>query len=91
MAIASRVDKLILRDGKGLKARRPGERRPNFEYSDGPDMSYLLGKHVFKQRMIDRDNNRYFEHIEEYENGEVVHHCDEPLSEHRGHGSAKKK
>jgi hypothetical protein len=23
--------------------------------------------------------------------GEVVHHCDEPLSEHRGHGSDKPK
>ena len=91
MATASREDKLILRDGKGLKARRPGEQRPNLEYSDGPDMSHRLGKLVFKQRIIDRDNDRYFEHIEDYESHEVIHYCDELLSKHTGHGSAKKK
>jgi hypothetical protein len=41
--------------------------------------------------VIDRDNNRYFEMVTDYESGEIIHHCEEPLSEHQGHGSAKPK
>lgn len=56
-----------------------------------PDYSYSLGKHVHRQRVIDRDNDYYSEKITEYENGNVIHQCDEPLSQHQGHGNAKRK
>lgn len=39
-------------------------------------------------RLIDKRNNRYLEHVETLD-GTTLHHCEEPLSEHRGHGSAK--
>ena len=45
-------------------------------------------KHVKIKRIIDKNNNSYYEHVEDY-NGTVLHHCEEPLSEHYGHGSAK--
>jgi hypothetical protein len=38
-------------------------------------------------RIMDRDNDRYAETVVMRDSGEVVYHCDEPLSEHRGHGS----
>ncbi len=41
-------------------------------------------------RWIDRDANWYTEHITDVETGEVVRSVDEPLSEHRGRGSARK-
>lgn len=33
-------------------------------------------------RNIDRRGDRYYEHIEDAETGEVIRHKDEPLSEH---------
>jgi hypothetical protein len=41
------------------------------------------------ERIIDRDNHRYTETVMIRDTGEIVHHCDEPLSKHRGHGSDK--
>jgi hypothetical protein len=42
-------------------------------------------------RVIDMKNDRYRETITDPKNGQVIHHCDEKLSEHQGHGSAKKR
>lgn len=41
--------------------------------------------------IVDRENNRYFEKITDKEKNEVIHECDESLSDHFGHGDAKKK
>ena len=41
------------------------------------------------ERLIDRQNNRYVEKVIARDSGEIIHHCDEPLSEHNGHGSDK--
>lgn len=43
-----------------------------------------------KERLIDWGNDRYKEVVTDPETGIIVHHCEEPLSKHRGHGSAKK-
>jgi hypothetical protein len=43
------------------------------------------------ERIIDRDNDRYTETVTIRDTGKIVHHWDEPLSEHRGHGSDKPK
>jgi hypothetical protein len=34
------------------------------------------------EHVVDRRNDRYYEHIVDVETGEVVRHKDEPLSEH---------
>lgn len=44
---------------------------------------------IKKKRIIDKDKDYYYEHVEDYE-GKVIHHCEEPLSKHYNHGSAKK-
>ena len=43
------------------------------------------------ERVIDRGNNHYYERIINKETGEVVREVEEPLTEHQGRGSAKKK
>jgi|GraSoiStandDraft_24_1057298.scaffolds.fasta_scaffold235835_2 hypothetical protein len=43
------------------------------------------------ERVLDREDDRYFEQVTVLETGEIVHVCDEPLSQHRGHGSDKPK
>jgi hypothetical protein len=39
--------------------------------------------------VIDRENNQYKEVIVNPETGELIRHCDEPLTEHINRGSAK--
>jgi hypothetical protein len=74
----------------GLSAKHPGQKKPHVELKMGPSHSRQLDKPVEHERLIDRANDRYFEKVTNYESGELIHHADEPLSEHRGHGSAKK-
>lgn len=73
-----------------MKGKRAGAKAPFIESGDGPDHSRDLGKPVRKRCVIDRERDEYLEHIEDYETGQVLHHCQEPLSEHRGHGDAKR-
>jgi len=82
---------VVARDGFGVKAKRAGEKKPYIEEKAVPDYSRSLGKVVHREQIFDRDNDRYFEKVTDYETGEVIHHCDEPLSEHQGHGDARLK
>ena len=82
-------EKVITRDGLGLKAKRSSDKRPYIETLNIPDHSIKLNKVVHKTRVIDRDNDRYSETVTDYDSGEIIHHSDEPLSQHRNHGSAK--
>lgn len=85
------MEPLVAKDGYGLKAKRPSQKKPYVEDMSMPEYSRSRGKHVHKERVIDRDNDQYLEKITDYETGEVVHHCEEPLSQHQGHGDAKPK
>jgi hypothetical protein len=49
------------------------------------------GALAYHRRVMDRDADRYIETVTMRETGEVVHHCDEPLSKHQGHGSARQR
>ena len=44
---------------------------------------------VSRFRMIDKKNDRYVEKISYTDTGTIIRDCDEKLSEHWGHGSAK--
>ena len=57
-------------------------------FFEGWDIRRSVGDWVHKKRMINNQADRYIEHVED-EAGNVIRHCDELLSEHRGHGSAK--
>lgn len=78
-------------DGWGWKGRSSGDKRPSFEGSSKPSHSHRLGKLVHHERDIDRKVDTYFERVTDYDSGEVIHECREPLSQHVGHGSAKQK
>ncbi len=85
------LESMVARDGISTKAKRAWEKKPYIEDLAVPDYSRSLEKIVHRERVIDRDNDRYFEKITDYESGEVIHHCEEPLSQHQGHGNAKPK
>jgi hypothetical protein len=57
----------------------------------GTVYSYTLKKWVRREIQVDRSpgRNRYTEIVFDFETGEIIHSCDEPLNEHRGRGTAK--
>jgi hypothetical protein len=72
-----------------FKAKRPGVRRPIYEGVSKPSEQRTTGIMMRLERFFDRLRDRYLERVTNPATGEVVHSCDEPLSAHQGHGSAK--
>lgn len=66
------------------------KKRVKREYFLGIE-SNSIDKPMFKERLIDKYSDTYYEFVQDKETGQVVHKCHEKLSDHRGHGSAKKK
>lgn len=56
----------------------------------GDDLHRKSGKWMKKERVIDHAKDEYKEVVTDPEDGRIVHQCEEPLSKHIGHGSAKK-
>jgi hypothetical protein len=71
------------------KGKRPGVKKPLFETRTGEDLHRATGSWNKLDRLIDREGDRYREVVTNPETGEVIHSCDEPLSKHKSHGSAK--
>jgi hypothetical protein len=83
-------EKCTLREKLGLKHRRPGFNKPIYEEVGGDDMHRKTGLWSHLVRVIDRVNNRYKEEIRNAETEEVLRSVDEPLSDHKNRGSARK-
>jgi hypothetical protein len=60
------------------------------ESTVGDDLHRKTGRWMQKVRVIDFAGDHYRELIIDPESGTVVHYQEERLSQHRGHGSAKK-
>ncbi len=84
-------ESITVRDEVGVKVKRAGESRPFIEDRAVPVFSRDRQKLVREVRIIDRDNDQYSKTITDYETGEVIYQCDEPLSEHQGRGDARPK
>ncbi len=65
------------------------KKNPRYEFFEGDDLRKSDSKWVKKSRIVDKNNDKYIEKVVDPETDEVVHHCEEPLSQHFGHGSAK--
>ncbi len=82
-----------IRDKFEAKAKNdalPSKKKIVFEYQQGFDRSQVTESgYVQKERLIDRKNDKYKEVVKD-DNGKIIHHCEEPLSDHYGHGTAKK-
>jgi hypothetical protein len=88
---ASVHETMTAREKIGMKGKRGGKGKPFIETTSGDDLHKTTGKWNRLERVIDRENNLYSEKIIDPETGRIIHQCEEPLSEHKGHGSAKKK
>jgi len=57
----------------------------------GEDLTRNTGKWVYRELRKDRKNDLIEETIRDPQTGKLLYRSRGPLSEHRGHGSAKKK
>jgi hypothetical protein len=83
------------RSGLRGKARtglpgQPGS-KPWLTTMSEPSWSYDRQKWVHREKTEDRRNNWYSEKVTDPDTGEVIHEAGEPLTDHRGHGIARKK
>ena len=86
---------LTARSGLRGKARsgeagKPGG-KPWLTFMSEPSWSHSAEKWMHREKSENRRDDRYTEVVRDPETGEIVHEADEPLTEHRGHGSAKRK
>ena len=77
--------------GKVKDNNFPSKKKVRAEFVTGEDLRKDDNKWVKKDRYWNKDKDLYKEVIIDPDTDEVVHRCEEPLSEHRGHGSAKNK
>ncbi len=85
------VDTVEVHEKIAVKAKTPGEKRPFMEQKTGDEYWRDGEKWVDRHVIVDRRGNRYVERVTDPATGHVIHYVDEPLSEHRGHGDAKRK
>ncbi len=84
-------ESVTVREKIRMQGKHDGKGKPFVDQTQGDDLHRKTGIWMKLSRVIDRDNDLYHETVKNPETGEVVHECKEPLSEHRGHGAAKKK
>ncbi len=69
--------------------KKTGKAKVLAEGFNGYEYSHSHQKIVAKRWLIDRQNNLYKETITDVETGYLIHTCEEALTDHKGHGSAK--
>jgi hypothetical protein len=75
--------------GKQKRPDLPSDKKLRADFYSRDEFSHKYGKLVRAERTIDKDADLYHERISDIETGEVLHECNEPLSQHVGHGYAK--
>jgi len=88
------VETINVYDGHRAKVKRPSlpsAKKLRADTYSGVEHSHKHGKLVRVHRTIDKDNDRYIEKVIDIQSGEILHECDEPLSKHINHGTAKRR
>ncbi len=85
----TKIQTLELAKMVGKNPQRTGKQKVRRRVIAGDELHKKSGKWYRKLRIIDLDSDYYLEQITDRETGEIIHFCEEPLSKHRGHGSAK--
>lgn len=86
------ADGVGMHDGHRVKSKRPSlssDKKLRFDTYSGVEHSHRYGRLVRVHRTVDKDNDSYSEKVIDMQTGEILHECDEPLSHHINHGSAK--
>ena len=89
--VTSISDQIVLRESWRAQMRDgslPSKKRLRRDVFTGADQRKFHGDFVHKERVIDKDTNRYRELVRT-ESGEIIHDVDELLTDRFGNGSAK--
>ena len=81
-------EKIELHDKVRGKIKKRGKRITQ-EFKVGDDLYRKSGKWNYKEMYIDRGEKLYKEIVKDKDTGKIIHKCEEPRSNHKGHGSAK--
>ena len=73
------------------RTNKPKSKRAIRVIEDYTEETWDRGTRDRVTRDMDREGDWYSEVIRDGATGEVLHTCEEPLSNHRGHGDAKRK
>ena len=73
------------------KVKEKGAKKSVQEFKAGDDLHRESGKWHHREMYIGPKNDSYKEIVKDKTTGEIIHKCEEPLSKHIGHGSAKHK
>lgn len=76
---------------KAVRHGPPGKVAPHLEQVVGDDLHRDSGRWMRLERIIDREEDRYVERITDPETGQAIKEVEEPLREHRRHGSDKRR
>jgi predicted nucleic acid-binding Zn-ribbon protein len=84
------TDTATVRETVKFKAKHADGKKPFLEGTGGASYFRATDEWHDVQRAIDRDNDCYDEIVKDAD-GKVIREVHEPLSQHRGRGSAKRK
>lgn len=76
---------------KGVVRRNPreGRRKYGYESIKGNEFSAANGHLIYKEQILDRENNFYKKLVVDEDTGETLRDVEHKLSEHKERGSAK--
>jgi hypothetical protein len=84
-------EKIEIHDQIKGRLKAEGAKKPVLEFKAGDNFHRESGKWYDREMIINRREDSYKEIIKDKVTGGTVHECEEPLSKHIGHGSAKHK
>jgi hypothetical protein len=67
----------------------PSDKKLRYHRRVRTELNSATGKQVRVVRIINKTTDAYYERVTDIESGDVIHECAEPLSQHRGRGTAK--
>ena len=84
------TDTITVHDKMRLKQKRKGYNKPILESVFGDDLFRKTNIWTTLTRIVDRLKNNYEEIITDQRTGKIIKQVKEKLTDHIGHGSAKK-
>jgi Zn finger protein HypA/HybF involved in hydrogenase expression len=82
--------KVNVHSSLGYKAKSGAKGKPFMEVKQGDSYSTSRGRFMHLLQIVDRRKNRYRKLVTDPETGEVLRDVDKPLTEHTGHGDARR-
>jgi hypothetical protein len=88
--LQAQTEQVTMVRAKKRDPKLPSKKQPRIDQMVGRERCKSVGDIVSKVRRVDREAGTYVETVTDTD-GNVIHHQEEPLGDHRGHGSDQRK